>query len=174
MINNVLDFKVAGVTFENDEGKDIQKIIKSEVNELRQSGLIDEQYEGYTNAEIKEMDLNVQQYEYKDFDVKLEETTFKDKPCIKIYIKKCDGDYVHIGYMPQNLIKSYKELERISTSIDGKAELIGGNYKHSNIVETDYEEKEIIEIEELTYGLEVTLIFKRRKVLPILWEKSNY
>ena len=57
-----MEFKVAGVTFENEDGKDIQKIIKTEIRKLKGAGEIGEKYEGYTNTEIKEMDLNVQEY----------------------------------------------------------------------------------------------------------------
>lgn len=159
-----MEFKVKGVTFANEEGKDIQKIIKKELRELQENGLIDEKYEGYSNREIKEMDLNVQEYSDVVFNVKVKEDVFEEKPCIKIYIEKLDGDYVHVGYMPKKLLKEYNQLKYSLNEVIGIAELTGGKYKHCVYYEEDYEEKEEIETVELDYGLLVKLNIKNDKI----------
>lgn len=167
-----MEFKVKGVTFENEEGKNIQKIIKSEIRELKEDGLIYEEYEGYTNAEIKDMDLNVQQYSDVTFNVKLEEDIFQEKPCVKIYIETNDREYIHVGYMPKNLLKEYAKLKKYAISIDGIARLTGGKYKHCEYYENDdYEEVAQIETTELDYGLIVTLYIEEAKFCQFCGEK---
>ena len=58
MVVKTIEFNVAGVTFKNKEGKDIQKEIKRVLKEYKQNDYFDELYGGYTNKEIKEMDLD--------------------------------------------------------------------------------------------------------------------
>lgn len=153
-----MEFKVKGVTFENEEGKDIQKILKKEIKELKEAYLINEEYEGYTNTEIKEMDLNVQQYSDVVFDVKIKEDVFEEKTCVKIYIQKNDGNYVHVGYMPKKLLKEYKTAKEDDVEIKGTAKLTGGKYKHCRYYENEeYEEVAEVETIELDYGLLVNL-----------------
>lgn len=152
-----MEFNVKGVTFENEDGKNIQKLIKKELRELKENGLINEKYEGYTNSEIKEMDLNVQKYSAVTFNVKVKEDIFEEKPCIKIYIEKLDGDYIHIGYLPKKLLKEYNQFKQHNEEITGVAELTGGKYKHCRYYEEDYEEKVEVETVELDYGLLVKL-----------------
>lgn len=159
-----MEFKVKGVTFENEDGKDIQKIIKKELRELQENGLIGEKYEGYSNSEIKEMDLNVQEYSDVSFNVKVKEDVFEEKACVKIYIEKLDGDYVHVGYMPKKLLKEYNQFKHDGDEIIGVAELTGGRYKHCIYYEEDYEEKEEVETVELDYGLLVKLNIENHKM----------
>ena len=155
-----MEFKVKGMTFKNEEGKDIQSLIKKELRELQDNDLIEEKYEGYTNSEIKEMDLNVQEYSDVSFNVKVQEDIFEGKTCVKIYIEKNDGNYIHVGYLPQKLLKQYMQLKEGSNKITGIAELIGGRYKHCRYYEDDYEEKAEIETVNLDYGLLVKLYLR--------------
>lgn len=167
-----MEFKVKGVTFENEEGKDIQKIIKSTIRELVEEGEIGERYEGYTNAEIKEMDLNVQEYSDIIFNVKIKEDIFEGKLCVKIYIEQYDGEYVHVGYMPKKLLKEYEQLKKTAIKISGTAELTGGKYKYCENYESDeYEEVAEIETVELDYGLTVNLHFEQGKFCQFCGKK---
>lgn len=155
-----MEFKVKGVTFENEEGKNIQNLLKKELRELEKECLIEEKYEGYTNAEIKDMDLNVQEYSGVSFNIKLKEDTFENKLCVKVYIQKNNGEYIHVGYMPKKLLKEYEEIKKNTMEIKGIAELTGGRYKHCSYYEEEYDEEyEDVEIEtiELDYGLLVKL-----------------
>lgn len=151
-----MEFKVKGVTFENEDGKNIQSIIKKEIKELKDNDLIGEKYEGYTNAEIKEMDLNVQEYSDVIFDVKLVEDTFEGKLCVKVYIETEQGSYVHVGYMPKNLLNQYKQYKTDNDKLIGIATLTGGRYKYCNYDDEDYEEGKI-ETKQLDYGLLVEI-----------------
>jgi hypothetical protein len=169
-----MEFKVAGVTFENEDGKDIQKIIKTEIRKLKEAGEIGEKYEGYTNTEIKEMDLNVQEYSDVAFYVKVKEDVFEEKPCVKIYIEQYDGNYVHVGYMPKKLLKEYEQLKKTAIKISGIAELTGGKYKYCEYYENDeYDEVAEIETVELDYGLTVNLHFEQGKFCQFCGKKID-
>ena len=63
MLIHSISFKVKGTTFKNEENKDIQKEIKKVLKEYKENDYFDELYGGYTNKEIKEIDLNISEYE---------------------------------------------------------------------------------------------------------------
>lgn len=160
MLVHTISFKVKGVTFKNEKGKNIQKEIKDILKEYKSNDYFDSLYGGYTNNEIKEMDLDVSEYEGYSFPAKLVGDEYKGEDCIKIYFKTYNDDYIHVGYAPKdnlNEISEWMTKEGIKT--EGRLEVTGGRYKHLEIIEEDYEEKERIATEELTYGLKITLNF---------------
>lgn len=154
-----MEFKVNGITFENEDGKDIQKLIKKELKELFENGLIEEKWEGYTNSEIKEMDLEVWEYSDVDFFIKIKEDVFEGKKCVKVYIENNDGNYIHIGYIPKKCLKEYEEKSKNAIKISGVGELTGGKLKKCVWIEDDYEEKETVETVDFNYGMTVELSF---------------
>ncbi len=164
-----MNFKVAGITSENEDRKDIQTLIDRDLKKQYKEGLIDEKYEGYTNSEIKEMDLNVPEFSNITYDVIVKEDTFNDEKCAKVYIKNYEGNLVHIGYIPKKQLKEYFNEKEIYNSnknkseITGTAELTGGKYKYCELYEEDYVEKERVEIKELSYGLNVTLFYNNKE-----------
>lgn len=160
MLVKSIIFKVKGVTFKNEDGKDIQKEIKKILNEYKANDYFDTLYGGYTNSEIKDMDLNVSEYEGEIFPVKLIGDVHDNEECLKVYFKAYNDEFVHVGYAPKDDIKEISEwLNRKDLKVDGKLEVVGGKYKHTEFYEEDYEEKERVVVEELTYGLEITLEF---------------
>ncbi len=165
---HIINFKVKGVTFKNEDGKDIQKGIKSILNEYKKNKYFDSLYGGYTNKEIIEYDLNISEYENVKLPARLVGDEFKGEECLKIYLKTYNDDYFHVGYAPKENLEEIAEwLNRKDLKCDGSIEIIGGKYKHSEIEENeDYEEIEKVVIEELTYGLEVTLSFYNDEVDP--------
>lgn len=165
MLVHRIDFKVKGVTFKNEEGKDIQKEIKRILKDYKRNDYFDSLYGGYTNSEIKEMDLNVSEYEGETFPVQLVGDEYNNEECLKIYFKTYGDEYVHVGYAPKEKLAEISEwLSKEELKVDGKLEVVGGKYKHTEIYEEDYEEKERIVVEELTYGLEITLNFYDNKI----------
>ncbi len=165
MLVHTISFKVKGVTFKNEEGKDIQKEIKNILKEYKDNDYFDKLYGGYTNKEIQEMDLNVSEYEGYYFPAKLVSDEYEGKDCIKIYFKTYNDDYIHIGYVPENDLETISEwITKEGIKTEGRLEVTGGRYKHSEIIEEDYEEKERIGTEELTYGLKITLNFYDDKI----------
>ena len=160
MLVHTIAFKVKGVTFKNEEGKDIQKGIKDILEEYKSNDYFDRLYGGYTNKDIKEMDLDISEYEGYSFPAKLVGDEYEGEDCIKIYFKTYNDDFIHVGYAPKENIDEISEwIIKEGIKTEGRLEVIGGKYKHSEIVEEDYEEKERIVTEELTYGLKITLNF---------------
>lgn len=160
MLLNTINFKVAGVTFENEEGKDVQKEIKRILNEYKKNDYFGELYGGYTNSEIKEMDLNVSEYEGYKFPAKIVGDEYNGENCFKIYFKTYNDEYVHIGYVPKSNLDELTEwLTKEDISIKGTLEVVGGKYKYCELYEEDYEEKERVATKELTYGIEISMDF---------------
>lgn len=170
-----MSFNVRGTTFKNEDGIDIQSGIKKVLNKYKEEGYIEKEdlYSGYTNSEIKEMDLNVSEYEDIEFGGRIKKDIYKGEECYKVYISKIYGidentfvnmdfqesyeDYFHIGYVPK---EDVKELDKILRSNNAKKyrvsiKIVGGKYKHC--VYDDYEDKEKVDTETLTYGFEVTV-----------------
>lgn len=165
MLVHKISFKVKGVTFRNEEGKDIQKEIKDILKEYKNNDFFDSLYGGYTNNDIKEMDLDVSEYEGYSFPAKLVGNEYEGEECIKIYFKTYNDNYIHVGYVPKNNLDEISEwITKEGIKTEGILEVTGGRYKHSEIIEEDYEEKERIVTEELTYGLEITLNFYDDKI----------
>lgn len=153
-------FKVAGVTFKNEDGKDIQKEIIKVLNEYKNNNYFDELYGGYTNPEIKEMDLNVCQYEGYKFPAKIVGDEYNGENCFKIYFKTYNDDYIHIGYAPKKNLEELTEwLTKENINVKGTLSIVGGKYKYCELYEEDYEEKEKVVTKELTYGIEIQLDF---------------
>lgn len=165
MLVHTISFNVKGVTLKNEEGNDIQKEIKNILKEYKNNNYFDSLYGGYTNNDIKEMDLNISEYEGYSFPAKLVGDEYEGEECIKIYFKTYNDDYIHVGYAPKNTLAEISEwITKEGIKKEGKLEVIGGRYKHTEIIEEDYEEKEKIVTEELTYGLEITLNFYNDKI----------
>ena len=165
MLVHEISFKVKGVTFKNEDGKDIQKEIKNILKEYKHNDYFDSLYGGYTNSEIKEMDLNVSEYEGEIFPAKLVGDEYNHEECLKVYFKTYNDEYVHVGYAPKDKLEELSNwLSKEDLKVSGKLEVVGGKYKHLELYEEDYEEKERVVIEELTYGLEVTLEFSNKQI----------
>lgn len=166
MLVHSIKFNVKGVTFDNEDGKDIQKEIVKILNEYKKNDYFDELYNGYTDKEIKEMDLNVSQYKGYLFPAKLVGDEYNGEECLKIYFKTYKDNYIHVGYAPKEKINEIAEwITKKDIKVEGKLEVTGGKYKKCKIeTNDDYEEVERIEIVELTYGLEITLNFYDNRI----------
>ena len=174
MLVKQISFKVKGVTFQNEDNEDIQKEIKRILKEYKNNGYFDELYGGYTDKEIVEMDLNVSEYEGYSFPVKLVGDEYNGEDCLKIYFKTYDDKYVHVGYAPKEKINDISEwISKKDLRIDGKLNIVGGKYKYAEIYEEDYEEKERVVKQELTYGIEITLSFYDSKIEPKYQEEQE-
>lgn len=160
MFVHEIKFKVAGVTYENDEGKDIQAEIKRIVNGYKRAGEIDEEdlYGGFTNREIKEDELDVDELQDIPFEGKIEESTYENELCYKIYLKNVNGAYIHIGYVPQRKIAEVKEYMSQGLEMKCGFEIIGGKNK-------SVEDGKVV-TDEIAYGTEVRMSFFNDEV----WE----
>lgn len=174
MLVKQISFKARGVTFQNEDNKDIQKEIKRILNEYKKNEYFDKLYGGYTNKEIIEMDLNVPEYDGYSFPAKLVGDEYNGEDCLKIYFKTYDDKYVHVGYAPKEKVNDIVEwISKKDLQIDGKLNIVGGKYKYAEVYEEDYEEKERVAKQELTYGIEITLSFYDSKIDPKYQEEQE-
>lgn len=144
-----MNFKVKNITHLNDEGKDTQKMIKRIVHDFCED---DEKWEGFSNADIKESDLYVQEYPC-NFDIKLEYGEYEEKERLKVFIKDVEDEWHNVGIVPPSIVKEYEEKKKDAIRISMYGELTGGKIKKS----VNYGES--VEIVELTYGIEITVTF---------------
>ena len=154
----VKSYKLSGVTYNNENGKDIQKEIAKILRKYVAEEIIDkdDMYLGYENSDIKDMDIIVSQYEDIAFDAKIKKDFFDGKPCVKVYIKNADKEtYTHIGYIPQK----NKQIQEVIDIMDNNKNIeltlyvTGGKNKRCRIeTDDDYNEKYYVETVELTYG----------------------
>lgn len=169
-INPLLkEYKIAGVTYENEEGKNIQTLIKKIINEYVKAEEItkDDMYLGYSNSEIKEFDLEVSQYEDIVFNAKIEEAVFDNKPCVKVYMQRADKEtYTHVGYIPNkyNQIEEVLDIMKNNQIIKVYLNVVGGKIKTCEIEEDDeYNEHYYIETSTLDYGLRLFIEYENTK-----------
>lgn len=152
------NYKLSGVTFKNEDKKDIQKEIRKILRKYVSEGFINknDMYLGYDNSDIKDMDISVSQYEDIPFNAKLKKDIFDNKPCIKVYIENADkNSYTHVGYIP----KKNKQIEEVIAILDNNSDIsltlyiTGGKTKRCRIeTDDDYNEKFYVETIDLTYG----------------------
>lgn len=87
---------IAGVQYENSEGKSIQRIIKAYV----QDNYDYNNFEDYTNKEIKEYNESIWEFDLEEYDTIL----FEDEPTNEFdptAIKVIHEEMGHIGYIPK-------------------------------------------------------------------------
>lgn len=164
MLAHEMTFNVAGVTFENEERKDIQTEIKKALQEYKKCGEIDEKedlFGGYSNKDIKEDDLSVDEYEGINFKGKVVQSTYENEDCYKIYFIDVNGKDIHIGYMPKKKIAEAIEwFSKDGLEFKSKLEIIGGKNKH--VEEAENSNGDLVEkvvVDEDTYGARITLSF---------------
>lgn len=164
--SNIKEYKLAGVTYKNEDNKDIQKEIKKILREYINEGIIDKEdmFLGYTNSDIKDMAIEVSQYEDITFNAKLKEDIFENKPCVKVYIERADGQtYTHIGYIPKryNQIQEVIDILNNYNNIKLNLYIVGGKIKECQIdYDDDYNEKFYVETTELDYGFRLFIEYK--------------
>ncbi|MFK4308946.1 hypothetical protein ABH957_003623 [Bacillus sp. RC242] len=157
--SNTLTFNVAGVTFENDKGKDIQALLRRIARAIAKENYIDS-YGGYTNKELLEFSGEASEFEDVEFGdyisfVKDPDNEF-DKNAIKVIVN-LDAKEFHIGYVPKEQNIEVGKLLDSDSIINILADFVGGKTKS---VDYDYEkDKDVIVITELTLGVSITLRF---------------
>lgn len=145
-------FPIVGVVYKNDAGKEIQKILKSELSKAS-----DEKYQGMTNKDIKEdCSYDERIYEYEDIDLYglFEFTDYEGSPAIKVCIDELSGP-VHIGWIPKEKVSRVMEL------IDGRSyavqiHIYGGKYKYLDMDEND---KDVVLTDETDYKATAMVVF---------------
>lgn len=143
--SNTFYFKVVGISKKNDEGKDIQKLIKQYVKDEIDSG--EEVYEGLTNKEIIEDGYDeiyeVDLYGFDEINLIPEPDNPYDPDAIKVFHEEIG----HIGYVPSDMTSRVRAALKKGCNIEWK--LLGGKKK----VLDDLEDKVLTET--LNYGMSI-------------------
>lgn len=155
-----LTFRVTGVSYENETGKDIQKLLHKIGREIAEEKGI-ELYSGLSNSEILEYYDEVSEFEDVEFG---EYIVFKKDPnneydpnAIKVYIE-LDDELHHIGHVPRKYNKKIGKLLDSDLIDDIEATFTGGKIKKADY---DFEkDKDVVVIKELTLGVEITVHYK--------------
>lgn len=153
-----MEFKVKGTSYDNDDGKNRQKVIQEVINTYIDNEQIDkdELYDGNTNKDIEEYWFSVSIYEGIDFPAKLKKSKFNSEDCIEVYLIDYYKKENKIGYIPKELVhivwNSVNENEEIPV------EIVGGKYKEYDILE----DKVVINDTEL-YGVRINYITDEEK-----------
>ncbi|WP_368657612.1 HIRAN domain-containing protein [Metabacillus halosaccharovorans] len=165
--SNSITFNVAGVTFENDNNKEIQPLLRRIARQIAKDNDI-ESYAGYTNAEILEYVESVSEFEdlecgdYIRFE-KDPNNEF-DENAIKVVID-LDGKKHHIGHVPKKENVKIGSLLDSDSDLDISANFVGGKIKE---VEYDFEkDKDVVITNELTLGLEITIYINEDQLIGV-------
>lgn len=138
------EFKIVGTTFENHP-KNLKEIVKNglAIDEF-------EKYEGYTNKEILEDELNVGEVHDQSLgDAKLEIYEFDGKEAIKVLIDNFKGQFLEVGNIPKDKISKIIPYIKDGKKILIWPTILGGKFKNG-------EEDELI-IETLDYGVKLLI-----------------
>ncbi|WP_460270468.1 HIRAN domain-containing protein [Bacillus sp. NEAU-Y102] len=158
--SNSLTFNVAGVTFDNDKGKDIQSLLKRIARAIAKEYNI-ESYGGYTNKELLEMWVEASEFEDVEFGdyisfVKDPDNEF-DKNAIKVIVN-LDNKEFHIGHVPKKQNVEIGKLLDSESITSISANFVGGKTK--SVDYDDEKDKDVVIITELTLGVLITLRFE--------------
>ncbi|MFK4465036.1 HIRAN domain-containing protein [Bacillus sp. RC252] len=158
--NNTLTFNIAGVTFDNDKGKDIQSLLRRIARAIAKEYDI-ESYGGYTNKELLEMWGEASEFEDIEFGdyisfVKDPDNEF-DKNAIKVIVNLNDKEF-HIGHVPKKRNIEIGKLLDSESITNISANFVGGKTK--SVDYDDEKDKDVVVITELTLGVLITLRFE--------------
>lgn len=122
---NLEEYKAHGISYENEDGHSIQKIL---------SAYVKDEYEDdkLSNAEIKEeLEYEDKVYVYPSMDIRviLEPTEFDGEPAVKIMGETSPLTYTHIGWIPKRDAAHVIEIMN-NHDYEVTAELVGGPYKY--------------------------------------------
>lgn len=160
MLIHKINFKVHGVTFDNEDNINIQDGIVKVLNEYKRNNYFDKLYCGYSKKEIIDMDLNISEYEDCLFTGNIKKDIFEGKNCYKVYIDTYNNSRFHIGYAPKSLINEISEwIQKNNLKYTTNIYITGGKCKHCVSTTINYEDTCHVEITELAYGFNVELRF---------------
>ncbi|WP_339227853.1 HIRAN domain-containing protein [Oceanobacillus sp. FSL K6-2867] len=161
-VNREISFKVSGVTKVNEDGKDIQAILKKIANQYKREHEL-ESFDGLTNKEIIDDYFDnigefEDQYIYNKVKFILEEQNKYDKDAIKVYLLDYNDSKYHVGYVKRDSNKALKYELIHNKLLKTETEFTGGKYKHIDY--DDFNDKDIVTTKEITRGLSIKAVFE--------------
>ena len=169
-------FRVAGVTKQNDQEKDIQNLLKRLAGGYKKNEVI-QSWRGDTKKEMLEYGLEGCEFDDERVSgiIRLEREPNNpyDANAIKVFIKDVNNGEHHIGYIKRDETEEVIALTHDKDIIGIDAEFTGG--KRRTIEYDSIEDKDYFDEDEVTRGLK--LIFKYRPepklpTTPFLKEKK--
>ena len=154
-----MEFKVKGTSYDNEDGKNRQKVIQDVINTYIDNEQIDkdELYDRNTNKDIKDYGFRVSIYEGIDFPAKLKKSKYKNEDCIEVYLIDYYKKENKIGYIPKELVQII--LNDIDENEEIPVEIIGGKYK-----EYDAFEDKVTTEDTGIYGVKINYITSEEKI----------
>lgn len=156
----VFTFKVSGVSFDDDTGKNRQTIIKHIIKQgIKMEYLT--AYNDISNKEMIEDYINPNYYVAGQYikSTKLETSKYNNEEAIKVYISDYEDNYYHIGWVPHDDIYKVLTILQSNNTIKIYSEFIGGKYKE--IWYDDINDQEKIKTNtDLSYGIKVIIKIK--------------
>lgn len=154
-------FRVAGVTKTNENKKQIQPLLKRIANGYKKDEQLDS-FDGYTNKEMIEYMIEGTEFEGQYLRNIVEFVPEKDNPydehAIKVYLEDVEGQKHHIGYVGKDINQRVNKVLASNEVEYTEAEFTGGKQKS---IEYDVmEDKDRVEVEELTRGLHINIYYK--------------
>lgn len=159
-----MGYRVAGVTKENDKGINIQDLLKRLASGYKKNEYI-ESWEGMTKREMIECYMEQSEFEGQTISNVIRLEPEPDNPydpnAIKVFMKDVNDVEHHVGYIRREDTQEIKEQIQRDDFKYIAVSFTGGKYRSIDYdVETD---KEVIQEEELTRGLELTLVFDKKE-----------
>jgi hypothetical protein len=154
--NKTYSFNVAGTSHKNDEGKDIQKMLKEYMKDLFDTS---DAYGGNTNQDIRDEEgerfYEVAMYDKKGVTFVPEPDNKYNPSAIKIFIDELG----HVGYIPD---KKLRTMNRYLGKLKDKVKryewkIVGGKYK-----EFDLDEEKVVTRTD-SYGIKITVTYEDDK-----------
>lgn len=160
MLIKEIEFKVAGTTFDNEDRKNRQDVIKDILKTYKENDYFDKSdlWNGYTNKEIEDYLEEPFEYENVAFPAILKGEKYKNEDCIAIYMQDYYEEEHKIGYVPKNMLEEVSNWLNKGLNVSGSLYVTGGRYK-----EYDNEEDKVVIRELDTYGAKVKLFFSNEE-----------
>lgn len=122
---NFEEYKVHGISYDNEDGHSIQKLL---------AAFVKDEYEDdkLSSAEIKEeLEYEDRVYVYPTLDISviLEPTEYGGEPAVKVMGETSPLVYSHIGWIPKRDAAHVTEIIN-NNDYEVTAELVGGPYKY--------------------------------------------
>ncbi|MFS0822161.1 HIRAN domain-containing protein [Bacillus sp. 1P02SD] len=172
-----MSYKIAGVTKTNDKEQDIQNLLKRLANGYKKNDYI-VSWDGMTKREMLEYGEEQSEFQYQTISdvIRLEPEPSNpyDPNAIKVFMKDVNGGEHHVGYIKRDETNDITEQMKRSDFKFIAASFTGGKYR--SVDYDDVADEDVIKEEELTRGLELTLVFEKpmsQQTKPITRDKPK-
>ena len=166
-------FRVAGVTKTNDQGKDIQDLLKRIAAGYKKNEYI-QSWNGYTKKEALEYGMEGSEFDEQTISriirLEREPQNIHDPNAIKVFIKDVNDGEHHVGYIRKENTDEVIALTHNKDITGISVEFTGG--KNRTIEYDDVADNEYFVEDELTRGLKLIFIYKQEQKPSVITTKQ--